>query len=99
MFHVLCMLGWQRFAVQSVNGIILLLVQMVGAPTIEMCAMQERDTSGFAGGAHGFLITTVCFFDVCVCRREQDFKQHNAAMKARWSDDCDAWWPCTRMSV
>ena len=54
MFHVLWMLGWQRFAVQSVNGIVLLFVQMVGAPTIEMCAMQERDTSGFAGGAHGF---------------------------------------------
>ena len=53
-FHVLWMLGWQRFAVQSVNGIVLLFVQMVGAPTIEMCAMQERDTSGFAGGAHGF---------------------------------------------
>ena len=44
----------------------------------------------------GVLITTVCvFFDV----GEQDFKQHNAAMKARWSDDCDAWWPGTRMSV
>ena len=36
------------------DGVILLLVQMVGAPTIEICAMQERDTSGFAGGAHGF---------------------------------------------
>ena len=34
--------------------VILLLVRMVGAPTIEMCAMQERCTSGFAGVAHGF---------------------------------------------
>ena len=49
----------------------------------------------------GFLITTVffCFFDVGVCGREQDFKQLNVAMKARWSDDCDAWWPCTRMCL
>ena len=47
----------------------------------------------------GFLSTTVCFFDVGVGRREQDVNQHKAAMKARWPDDCDAWWPCTRMSA
>ena len=40
--HVLCMLGWQRFVVQSVNGVYLLLVQMVGAPTVEMCAICRR---------------------------------------------------------
>ena len=99
--HVLCMLGWQRFVVESVNGVILLLVPMVGAPTIEMCAMQVRDTSGFAGGAHWFshYDRVFFFFHVGVCRREQDFKQHNVSMKARWSDDCDAWWPCTSMSV
>ena len=62
-FHVLCMLGWQRFVVQGVNGVILLFVQMVGAPTIEMCVMQERDTSGFAGGAHGFSHYDRVFFD------------------------------------
>ena len=71
MFHVLCVLAtFLFFVVQSVNGVLLLLVQMVGAPTIDMCAMKERDTSGFAGGAHGF--TTVCFFHVGVCRREQE---------------------------
>ena len=43
MFHVLCLLGWQRFTVQSVNGIILLLVQMVGALTIgNVCHAGER---------------------------------------------------------
>ena len=47
----------------------------------------------------GFLITTVCFLMSAFCRREQGFKLHNTAMKARWSDDCDAWWPCTRFSV
>ena len=74
--HVLCMLGWQRFVVQSVNGVILLLVQMVGAQTVEMCAMQERDTSGFVGGAHGCShCDRVCFFDVGVCRREQRSSQ------------------------
>ena len=61
-FHVLCMLGWQRFVVQSVNGVNMLLVRMVGAPTIEMCAMQERDTSGFASGAHGCFHYNRVFF-------------------------------------
>ena len=99
MLQVLCMLGWQRFVVQRVNGVILLLVQMVEAPTIEMCAMQERDTSGFGSGAHGSSHYDRVFFHVGLCRREQDFKQHNVSMKARWSDDCDAWWLCTSMSV
>ena len=45
---------WVGNVFQSVNGNNLLLVQMVGVPTIEMCAMPERETSGFAGGAHGF---------------------------------------------
>ena len=72
------------FVVQSVNGVVLLLVQMVGAPTIEMCAMQERYVGFCRWGAWVFLITTVCvFFDVGVCRREQDFKQHDAAVEAR----------------
>ena len=56
------MLGWERFVVQSVNWVNLLLVQMLGAPTVEMCAMQERDTSGFAGGAHGFSHYDCVFF-------------------------------------
>ena len=60
--HVWCTLGWQRFVVQSVNWVILFLVQVVGAPTVEMCAMQERDTSGFAGGAHGFSHFDLVFF-------------------------------------
>ena len=77
------MLGWQHFVVQSVKRVVLLLVWMVGAPTIEMCAMQDRDTSGFVVGAHGFSHYDRVFFDVGVCRREQDFKQHDAAVEAR----------------
>ena len=81
-FHVLCMFGWQRFVVQSVNRVNLLLVQMVGASTVEMCAMQERDTSGFVGGAHGCShCDRVCFFDVGVCRREQGFKSSNTTLR------------------
>ena len=83
LLHVLCKLGWQRFVVQSVNGVNLLLVQMVGAPTVEMCAMQERGTSGFVGGAHGCShYDRVCFFfDVGVCRREQGFKSSNTMLR------------------
>ena len=45
------------------NGVNVLLVQMVGAPTVVMCAMPERDTSGFVGGAHGFShYDRVCVF-------------------------------------
>ena len=98
LMYCVCWVG-NISVVQSVNGVVLLLVQMVGAPTIEMCVMQDRDTSGFVVGAHGFSHYDRVFFDVGVCRREQGFKQHNTAMKARWSDDCDAWWPCTRISV
>ena len=74
--YCVCWVG-NVFVVQSVNGVNLLLVQMVGAPTVEIRAMQERDTSGFVGGAHGFShydCVCVCVFDVGVCRREQGFK-------------------------
>ena len=69
------------FVVQSVNGVVLLLVQMVGAPTTEMCAMQDRDTSGFAGGAHGFShYDRVCFL-MSVFARES---KTSSNMMLRW---------------
>ena len=39
--YCVCLVG-NVFVVQSVNGVNLLLVQMVGAPTVEMCAICRR---------------------------------------------------------
>ena len=71
------------FVVQSVNGVILLLVQMVGASTIEMCACRTGMRRVLQVGRMVFSLRPCVFFDVGVRRREQDFKQHDAAVEAR----------------
>ena len=63
MFHVWCMLGWQRFVVQSVNGI-----NSVACPDgwsaddRNVCHARKGIRRVLQVGRMGFLITTVCFF-------------------------------------
>ena len=60
LMYCVCWVG-NIFVVQSVNGVVLLLVWMVGAPTIEMCAMQERYVGFCRWGAWVFSLRPCVF--------------------------------------